>query len=231
MHFKNIMIVEDEQLNILFIEASLAESDYDNIWSYNSSEEAIKAINEGTVPDLILMDINLGKGKDGLFTASKIKQRHKDIPIVFMSAYNDVHILEEVLSISLYGFISKPFNERTLQIAIELAQRNFIKNQKELSLKKYIKLSKNASYDLEHHNIIEDNEIISIPIKQKNILKVLIKSMNNTVDKAQLSFEIWPDTQVSDSSLRTLIYLLKKRFEGIPIYTHSKEGYIFKYAI
>lgn len=231
MQFKNLMIVGKEIKTELFIIDSLKQNNYNNIWSYTSSIDAINGVRSGKIPDLILMDINLKGSEDGLCTASKILKMYQ-VPIIFMSEYDDYQTVEEVLSISLYGFLSKPFTQRSIQIAVSLACRNFLNNSIEKKTKDYISLSKNCHYTLEDKTILENNNIVSIPYKQKKFLDILIKNINNTVNKRQLSFELWSELDISESSLRTVVYLIKKRFKGINIYSQSKEGYIFRdYAI
>jgi len=228
MNFKNLMIVEDEDMTTLFIQESLKSNNYDNIWTYTSSDEAIKGIKDGKVPDFILMDINLRGSKDGLYTASQILKLH-NIPILFMSSYDDKETIDEVLSISSYGFLSKPFNKRNVQIAVSFAYKLFTnQNPEEKFTFNHINLTKNCYYLVEDKTIIEDDKVVDISFKQKKFLDILIKNINNTVDKTQLSFELWSQRDVSDSSLRTIVYLLKKRFKGINIYSQSKAGYIFR---
>ena len=86
----------------------------------SSGEEAIEKA-EKTQPDLVLMDIMLAGAMDGVEAAEQIHdQLH--IPVIFLTAYADDHILERAKRAEPYGYIIKPFKEdREVHIAIEMA--------------------------------------------------------------------------------------------------------------
>jgi DNA-binding response OmpR family regulator len=224
------MVVEDEKLTMLFIVESLEEEGYSDVLEYSSGEEILDAIKSGITPDLILMDINIKGATDGIETSKKILN-YWDVPIVFMSAYNDKSTIREVLAISLYGFISKPFDERELLIACELAFGNFKNNFKTQKVKESIEkiqLFPNCYYNFKSNKVSKDNKIIKLSSNEQILLKILIKNANQTVSQEQLSFELWSKHDESDSSLRTLVYLLRKKLEGIDISSQSKRGYLLQ---
>jgi len=223
------MVVEDEMLTMLFITETLEDYGYEDILEYASGQEIINTIKQGTIPDLVLMDINIKGSKDGIQTATEILQ-FCNIPIVFMSAYNDTRTIREVLAVSLYGFISKPFNERELYIALEIAWKNFYQQniQEKRLIKKKIKLYDECFYEVETHNIYLFDKPISLSHNQQILLETLIKNLNSIVDKGLLSYNIWGIKEESSSALRTVVYLLRKKLKGIQISSQSKHGYLLK---
>ncbi len=226
---KKIMVVEDEKLTMLFISETLEDYGYKNILGYASSEEILTEIKAQNIPDLILMDINIKGPRDGIQTATDILKLCT-VPIVFMSAYNDKETIKEVLSVSLYGFLSKPFDERELYIAIEIAWKNFYQNINEEipKISTTLKLYDNCIYDLKSENIYLDNKIIILPHNQHILLLHLAQNANTLVNKEQLSYHIWKTKIESASALRTVVYLLRKRLKGIEISSQSKHGYVLK---
>lgn len=229
MKEKRIMVVEDEELTMMFITETLEEFGCKDILEYACGQDIIDTVKNGIVPDLILMDINIKGAKDGIQTAIEILQLC-NTPIVFMSAYNDNKTINEVLNVSLYGFISKPFNEREFYIALQVALKNFSqKNTVEKNrTKTKVKLYDNCYYDLETENLYLFNNLITLPYSQKILLEILIKNMNVVVSKDSLSSRIWGIKEESNSALRTVIYLLRKNLEGIEISSQSKQGYLLK---
>jgi len=228
MKSKKIMLVEDEKLTTLFIIETLEEYGYENILEYASGQEILNIIKKGIVPDLVLMDINIKGAKDGIQTAIEILQLCS-VPIVFMSSYNDKRTIKEVLSVSLYGFLSKPFNERELYIAIEFAFQNFNQNQcLEIKEKTKVELYEDCYYEVKNKSVLLKNKLISLSHNQQVLLEVLVKNLNTTVDKEQLCYEIWTTKEESSSALRTVVYLLRKKLTGIQISSHSKQGYLLK---
>jgi len=124
-----ILIVEDELITAKAIRRSLNRLGYDVLDNVASGEEAIQIISK-VRPDLILMDIILDGKMDGIETASEIKNRF-NIPLVYLTAHADNATLERAKITEPYSYILKPFEERELHIAIEIA---FYKHKMEESL-------------------------------------------------------------------------------------------------
>ena len=85
----------------------------------STGEEAV-ALSINAKPDLVLMDIRLKDGMDGIEAASRIKEL-LDIPIIYLTAYSDKLTLERAKSSEPFGYLIKPFNERELHSTIEIA--------------------------------------------------------------------------------------------------------------
>jgi two-component system, cell cycle sensor histidine kinase and response regulator CckA len=114
-----ISIVEDEVIIAKDIEVCLQNMGYAVASVVNTGEEAVKMANQEH-PDLILMDIQLKGRMDGIETAELISS-NLDIPIIFLTAYDDEKKLERAKSVMPYGYILKPFQDKNLKIAIEMA--------------------------------------------------------------------------------------------------------------
>jgi len=89
---KTILLVEDEAV-IAMSEAALLEKEgYSVIVSYNGKDAVEKAKGGGAI-DLVLMDVDLGKGMDGTEAAEAILREH-DLPVVFLSNHTEPSIVE-----------------------------------------------------------------------------------------------------------------------------------------
>jgi diguanylate cyclase (GGDEF)-like protein/PAS domain S-box-containing protein len=84
----------------------------------STGEQAVEEANIHK-PDLVLMDIFLEGEMDGIEAANQIHSRF-NIPVIFVTAYNDKQILEQAKISEPYAFITKPFNERELYANIEI---------------------------------------------------------------------------------------------------------------
>lgn len=71
-------------------------------------------------PDLVLMDIRLGKGLDGIDSAEAIMEQ-LSIPVIYVSAYNDEETLARAQKTNPYGFINKPLREIDLKTTVRFA--------------------------------------------------------------------------------------------------------------
>ena len=114
-----ILVVEDDSIIVMELEDRLYSLGYVVCANTAYGEEAIeKAAELG--PDLVLMDIQLKGAMDGIQAATEIRERY-DIPVVYLTAYADSNTLQRAQATEPYSYIIKPFEERELQIAIEMA--------------------------------------------------------------------------------------------------------------
>jgi len=114
-----ILVVEDELIIAKGIEKRLKALGYSVTDTVASGEEAVRLALE-TLPDLVLMDINLQGGIDGVMAADQIRSQ-ADIPIIFLTAYADSDTLARAKVSEPFGYIVKPFQDITLKSSIEMA--------------------------------------------------------------------------------------------------------------
>lgn len=117
-----LLIVDDEVIVAESIRVMLTPLGYTIVGLAGSSAEAL-ALVESTRPDLVLMDINLGADDAGITAAEVIRSRHQ-VPVVFATAYADPETLARAKISQPFGYVTKPFEARDLQVAIEIALHN-----------------------------------------------------------------------------------------------------------
>jgi len=115
----SVLIVEDEVLVARDIQARLIRMGYEVVGSAARGEDAVKIALEKN-PDLILMDINLRGEMDGI-EAAVIINESRSIPVIFCTAYSNNEVLERAKITSPFGYVLKPFDNRELEINIEIA--------------------------------------------------------------------------------------------------------------
>ena len=104
-----ILIVDDEEFNIEVVVGFLEDEKY-NLSYVSSGESALHVAFEHSF-DLILLDINM-PGMNGLEVCKRLKKDRatKDIPIIFLSALNDIDTIAQAFSVGGVDYLSKPFN-------------------------------------------------------------------------------------------------------------------------
>jgi PAS domain S-box-containing protein len=115
-----ILIVEDEALIADEINDRLGRLGFTVVGRFDSAEAAISAA-ETTRPDLVLMDIRLRGGMDGVAAACYLRE-HLDIPVIYLTAHSDPATLIRARDSAPFGYILKPFHERDLLVTIEIAK-------------------------------------------------------------------------------------------------------------
>ena len=126
-----IMIVEDEGVVALQIRDSLESLGYAVPVVAMSGEEAVEKLMD-TEPDLILMDVKLPGGLSGIEAARRIRLR-LDVPIIYLTAFSDDETLALAKATDPYGYVLKPFDEKSLHAIIEvsLAKHRRVREERE----------------------------------------------------------------------------------------------------
>lgn len=132
---KEIVLVVDDQMTNLKILSSILSKEY-SLGIANSGENAMKYL-ESNMPDLILLDIMMPE-MDGYEVCKRIKQstKHKDIPIIFLTAKTDIDDVIKGFEYGAVDYITKPFNISELKVRVRnhlnlQAARNELKKANE----------------------------------------------------------------------------------------------------
>ncbi|WP_411031901.1 LytR/AlgR family response regulator transcription factor [Spongiimicrobium sp. 3-5] len=113
-----ILIVEDDMIIAANISLQLTNLGYEVTGIESRGEEAIMHA-KTSVPDIILMDINLKGHIDGIATAEQIQQV-SDIPIVYLTANTDDATFSRAKATHPFAFVPKPLNAQQLRRTIAL---------------------------------------------------------------------------------------------------------------
>ncbi|MBN1648044.1 MAG: response regulator [Spirochaetales bacterium] len=113
-----ILLVEDNTVNTNLARRYLQKYGH-HVVCCSSGEDALKEL-EHVSPDLILMDIEMPGGIDGIETTERIRETEKkrntpSVPIVGMSAYSHKEVIEKGKAAGMNEYITKPVNFRKLQ--------------------------------------------------------------------------------------------------------------------
>jgi PAS domain S-box-containing protein len=119
---KKILIVEDESLVAEDLKEIIISLGYTVIGITDNSTAAIILARE-TSPDLITMDINISGSVDGISTMEQIR-KESDVPVIYVTALTTDTIVERAKKTKPSGYIIKPFNERQIRLAFEIALYN-----------------------------------------------------------------------------------------------------------
>ena len=114
-----ILVVEDEAIVALGIQASLERLGYEVVGRAATGFDALTLAGE-TDPDLVLMDVMLPGGMDGIDAALGLHERF-NVPVVYLSAITDESTLDRATRSDPFGYVTKPFKDHELALAIELA--------------------------------------------------------------------------------------------------------------
>jgi CheY-like chemotaxis protein len=101
-----ILIVEDEVITAIELESYLEDLGHIVVGIAGTAPDALAAAEQHR-PDLILMDIRLAQGGDGVEVATELRRRY-DLPSVFLTAHADGATRERADAARPVGYLSKP---------------------------------------------------------------------------------------------------------------------------
>lgn len=117
-----VLIVEDEAIFAMSMRRVLTMLGYETCEPLSTGEEAVRWAKKEN-PDLIIMDVSLKGQLDGIEAAREIRSAH-DVPIIFISGYQEEKLLEKARSIEFTTYLIKPIMPDDIKSAIEKTFKN-----------------------------------------------------------------------------------------------------------
>lgn len=200
-----ILIIEDDVKISNFIKKGLEEEFYTIDTSFDGQEGLYLA--QIYNYDLIILDLMLPK-LDGLSVCKKIRETNKKLPILMLTAKND---LEDKIKGFDYGaddYLAKPFffDELTARIKA-LLRRNHFNTSNEIIID-------NLKINLLSRQIIRDDKNIELSAKEYELLLLLAKNKNKIVTNTQIAESIWNiQENTSSNVINVFIYHLRNKID------------------
>ena len=114
-----VLVVEDDHIVGLGIQSRLKDMGYEVPCVVATGANAIASSGQ-IQPDIIIMDISLEGEMNGIEAAAQIK-KHYGIPVIFLSAHSDENTLIQAAATEPFAYLTKPFDDKTLRISIQMA--------------------------------------------------------------------------------------------------------------
>jgi len=124
----SILVVEDEALVAMDIRRNLESMGYEVPAIISVGEEVSEKVRQ-LQPNLVMLDIKLEGRMTGVDAACELR-KFTDIPIIFLTAYCDGTTLQSAQLVEPANYLLKPFSQRELFIAIEIALFRYFLSKK-----------------------------------------------------------------------------------------------------
>ncbi|TLS97266.1 response regulator transcription factor [Aliarcobacter cibarius] len=242
-----ILIVEDESIIALNLKENLIDLGYEPCGIAPNKCKAMKILENGVVPDLILMDIYLKGPTTGIEFAKELKITKPQIPIIFLTANSEISTIKKASETFAYGYLLKPYKKENLHAAIEIAlQKSNEDNQRikkldaienvnktlthqlELSSEqksRTVKLKYGYLYDKEKEILYYGDEPVKLTSKEMKIIKYLCESPGHNVSQEQLEYAIWQDEPAGYAAFRSVLFRLRSKIHKDLISNQNNTGY------
>ena len=179
--FKILVLEDDKELNRTVC-AFLNNSGYEAVGCINANE-AYDALYENTI-DLIVSDIMM-PGVDGFEFARNVRDVNNDIPILFMTARDDIASKQRGFRIGVDDYMVKPIDLDELFLRIgALLRRAKIASSRKLEIGSFV-------MDADEHTAYLGDDEISLTSREFNILYKLLSYPKKTFTRTQLMDEFW----------------------------------------
>src|SRR5438132_2286504 len=148
MSKRSILVVDDDKNTRDYLATFLTRSGF-AVDCLGSGDDAIERLASGQSPSMILLDVML-PGKDGIEVLSSLKTIYPALPIIILSGIGQIKTVVEAMKMGASDYLTKPFEEEALELAIE----NAIEKHR---LKEEVKTLKQQLAYVEQGNILTSN--------------------------------------------------------------------------
>ena len=195
------MVLEDDKELNRTVCAFLNNSGYEAVGCINANE-AYDALYENTI-DLIVSDIMM-PGVDGFEFARNVRDVNNDIPILFMTARDDIASKQRGFRIGVDDYMVKPIDLDELFLRIgALLRRAKIASSRKLEIGSF-------AMDADEHTAYLGDDEISLTSREFNILYKLLSYPKKTFTRTQLMDEFW-DVDTGTAPRAVDVYMTKLR--------------------
>ena len=210
-----ILIVEDDENTAKYIQTCLSMGQYESEIC-NDGYAAINLLSE-QIFDLILLDVML-PGIDGFEIQELIKA--KNIPIIFLTAMQDVTDKVRGLKAGAEDYIVKPFEVMELLARIEVVLRRCHKTDIQLTYG-------NIEIDTDKHIVTMNGQLVTVSPKEFEVLCYFIKHQDIVISRERLLADLWDiNYQGETRTVDTHVQQVRRKMElKDKLLTIPKYGY------
>ncbi len=175
----NVLVVEDEEHIAQMISATLSLGGHTSSICADGTEVA-DMVQTGRY-DLVLLDIML-PGLDGFSVLTQIRNMH--VPVIFLSALQEVADKVRGLRLGAEDYITKPFEPLELLARVEVVLRRYRKTETVLE---YGGIRQNV----DSHSVTLNGKPVALSPKEFDLLKVFLQNQNLALSREKLLSMVW----------------------------------------
>ncbi len=226
-----VLIVEDERRIARFLQMELEHEGMETALEDNGRRAYERIIQEQY--DIVLLDVMLPE-MDGFTICQKVRELSQ-VPIIMLTARDDIEDKVEGLDIGADDYVTKPFAtpELLARMRVVLRRRESQgEESRQEPAEEILSIKDLAMYTARHEVMVGDNQV-ELTKKEYDLLEYLLRNKRNVLSRDQILSNVWGydymgDTNVVDVYIRYLRQKLDDRFQEKFIHTMRGVGYVIK---
>ncbi|HEU4806903.1 MAG TPA: response regulator transcription factor [Homoserinimonas sp.] len=204
-----VLIVEDERSLSEPLAYMLEREGYETA-VVEDGRQAVAEF-EANGADLILLDLML-PGIPGTEVCRQVRL-HSQVPIIMLTAKDSEVDIVVGLELGADDYVTKPYSTRELLARIRAVMRRRVDEEDEDSV---IEIG-SVRMDLERHTVAVAGEEIAMPLKEYDLLEVLMRNAGRVLTRGQLIDRVWGEDYFGDTkTLDVHIKRIRSRIEETP---------------
>ena len=220
----NLLIVEDEWINAQYIKTIVEDLEHTVIDVVKNAKDALETFEENDI-HLVFMDINIHGAIDGIQCADMIN-KIKKTPIIYLTAYADVETVKEATHTNIYGYITKPFDNKNIEIALSLAIARMEQEKPIVHVNNpLIRLNSTHCFNSDSQMLTYLNKHVKLTKTETKLMSILSTHSNTLVSLNKIHSHVYNSFKKSDSTLRDLVSRLRKKVPHLTIKNVHGMGY------
>ncbi|MCT7577497.1 response regulator transcription factor [Aliarcobacter butzleri] len=214
-----IFLLEDDFALNKIIKISLQNRGF-FVDSFSDGYKAVDVILNSKY-DLYILDLNV-LGFDGHKILEFIRKDDLTVPIIMISAEIDIENIKKSYTLGCNDYIKKPFDFEELFLRIQYHLSHIKKDENSDFI---VELGYDFSFNLLEQTLFKSNNEIELTSKEKLLLSLLVKNINNTVTNEMIHEYVWDSKEMEAVSMRTIVHKLKKKLKNGMILNLRAIGY------
>lgn len=224
-----VLIVEDERRIARFLQMELEHEGMSTAIEDNGRRAYERIMQENY--DLVLLDVML-PDMDG-FTICRNVRELSQVPIIMLTAKDDIDDKVQGLDIGADDYITKPFATPELLARMRVVLRRQESQRETREAQEEILSVKNLTMYPARHEVKVDAVPVELTKKEYDLLEYLLRNKRTVLTRDQILSNVWDydymgDTNVVDVYIRYLRQKLDDRFQEKYIHTMRGVGYVIK---
>jgi len=221
-----VLVVDDEPNIRDLLSTSLKFNGF-SVYAVGNGNDAVAAAEKGK-PDIILLDVML-PDQSGFAVTKKLRSMGIDVPVLFLSARDEIEDKITGLTVGGDDYITKPFSLDEIMARINAILRRTQKIEVEESVLEVGEISMNE----DAHEVFVNGKTVEFSPTEYKLLRFLMSNANRVMSKGQILDHVWEyDFGGEMGIVESYVSYLRKKLDPVTsepvILTKRGVGYMYK---